>query len=54
MVLGGRALSNKRYRVYKEVNRESKGFWMILLVLEGPVRMLNPWGRDIKEGVAAY
>ena len=26
---------------------------MVLLVLEGPVRISNPWGVDTKEGAAA-
>ena len=39
--------------VYILLKMESRGFWVVLLVLEGTVRILNPWGVDIKEGVAA-
>ena len=42
------------YRVYILLKSERKGFWIVLVVLEGAVRMLNPWGVGIKEGVAAY
>ena len=40
--------------VYILLKMEPRGFWVVLLVLEGPVRMLNPWGVGTKEGAAAY
>ena len=33
---------------------ESEEFWVILVILEGAVRIVYPGGSAIKEGVAAY